>query len=93
MIIVAQDKWKIVNFNNVLAIWIDDNVLDETEPAFTINADTDGTSIELGYYKTEERAKGVLQEIIKSYREYRTAVVDGYTNILEETAVYEIPER
>lgn len=46
----------------------------------------------LGEYSTEERAKEVLQEIIKSYRHYRTAECDGYTNVLEETAVFEMPE-
>jgi len=43
-------------------------------------------------YKTEERAKEVLREIIKSYRHYRTAECDGYTNVLEETAVFEMPK-
>lgn len=46
----------------------------------------------IGHYKTEERAKKVLQEIIQSYRNYRTAECDGYTNVLQETAVYEMPE-
>lgn len=39
-----------------------------------------------------KKAKEVLQEIIKSYRDYRTAECDGYTNVLEETAVFEIPK-
>lgn len=46
----------------------------------------------LGKYEIEERAKEVLQEIIKSYRYYRTAEYDGYTNVLQETAVFEMPE-
>ena len=45
----------------------------------------------LGKYQIEERAKEVLQEIIKSYRYYRTAECDGYTNVLQETAVFEMP--
>mgnify|MGYP001471911256 FL=1 len=45
----------------------------------------------LGKYEIEERAKEVLQEIIKSYRYYRTAECDGYTNVLQETAVFEMP--
>ena len=47
---------------------------------------------DLGKYSTEERAKEVLQEIVKSYRNYRTAECDGYTNVLQETAVFEMPE-
>lgn len=46
----------------------------------------------LGEYKTEKRAKEVLQEIIKAYRDYRTAECDGYTNVLQETAVFEMPK-
>lgn len=46
----------------------------------------------LGKYEIEERAKELLQEIIKSYRYYRTAECDGYTNVLQETAVFEMPE-
>lgn len=46
----------------------------------------------LGKYEIEERAKEVLQEIIKSYRYYRTAECDGYTNVLQETAVFDMPE-
>ena len=65
MIIVSQDKSTIVNFDNVEIIWIDDNVLDKTEPMFKINADTGETGVELGEYKTEERAKEVLAEIVR----------------------------
>ena len=46
----------------------------------------------LGKYEIEERAKEVLAEIIKSYRDYRTAECDGYTNVLQETAVFDMPE-
>ena len=86
MIIVSQDKSKIVNFDNLFNIdyyKIDGN--------FEIDANTENDSVCLGHYKTEERAKEVLQEIIKSYRHYRTAECDGYTNVLEETAVFEMP--
>ena len=46
----------------------------------------------LGEYKTEERAKKVLQEIIETYRDYKTAELDGYANVLQNTVVYEMPE-
>ena len=86
MIIVSQNKKNIYNFDNVKSIdilgneiYISDDILSDM-----------GTCI--ANYKTEERAKEVLQEIIKSYRHYRTAECDGYTNVLEETAVLEMPE-
>ena len=90
MIIVSQDKTKIVNFDNLIQIYI---TQDEEETANFIRYESvDSLYEDLGEYKTEERAKEVLQEIIKSYRDYRTAECDGYTNVLEETAVFDIPE-
>lgn len=86
MIIVNQNKDEIVNFDTINSLWI----CPDSEGRFTIEATAD-TNSTLGCYKTEERAKEVLQEIIKAYREYRTAECDGYTNVLEETAVYELP--
>ena len=90
MIIVSQDKTKIVNFDNLIQIYI---TQDEEETANFIRYESvDSLYEDLGEYKTEERAKEVLQEIIKSYRDYRTAECDGYTNVLQETAVFDIPE-
>ena len=89
MIIVSQDKEKIVNFDNLTQVYI---TQDEEETAYFIRYETvDSLYDDLGEYKTEERAKEVLAEIIKSYRDYRTAECDGYTNILQETAVFEMP--
>ena len=100
MIIVSQDKTKIVNFDNLTQIYITQDeeetatfIRDEEETATFIRYETvDSLYDDLGEYKTEERAKEVLQEIIKSYRDYRTAECDGYTNVLEKTAVFEIPK-
>lgn len=90
MIIVSQDKTKMVNFDNLIQIYI---TQDEEETANFIRYESvDSLYEDLGEYKTEERAKEVLAEIIKSYRDYRTAECDGYTNVLQETAVFDIPE-
>ena len=90
MIIVSQDKEKIVNFDNLTQVYI---TQDEEETAYFIRYETvDSLYDDLGQYKTEERAKEVLAEIIKSYRDYRTAECDGYTNVLQETAVFDMPE-
>lgn len=92
MIIVSQCKDTIINFKNIEILGIG-NPLEDDEGKFKILANT---IIENQYviakYKTEERAKEVLQEIIKSYRYYRTAECDGYTNVLQETAVFEMPK-
>lgn len=92
MIIVGQDKDIILNFENIDMILVG-NPLDTDNGEFQIIANTiSDNEVRLGCYKTEERAKEVLQEIIKSYRYYRTAECDGYTNVLEETAVFEMPK-
>lgn len=91
MIIVSQDKDEIINFDNISSIVIND-AWDDKPGQVIIATDVRENRHTLGYYKSEERAKEVLQEIIKSYRHYRTAECDGYTNVLEETAVFEIPK-
>ena len=67
MIIVKQDKKGIVNFNNVTDIYIDKEDDGDRHFVFYIPvSNIDGLDI-LGIYETEERAKEVLQEIIRAY--------------------------
>ena len=67
MIIVSQNKDNIVNFNNVVSVGIEDFDLNNKNCFQRITAETLGTSVALGDYKTEERAKEVLEEIITCY--------------------------
>ena len=65
MIIVSQDRDKIVNFGNLTQVYI---TQDEEKIAYFIRFETvDSLYYDLGEYKTEERAKEVLQEIIEAY--------------------------
>ena len=63
MIIVSQDRNEFINFDNVINV----NITNCEEEGFLISAGfivgRDDNYRELGYYKTEERAKEVLQEI------------------------------
>lgn len=68
MIIISQDKRSIVNFEQVAIININRSDLREIEAFFDCNEDNQN-SILLGKYTTEERAKEVLQQIIKKYLE------------------------
>lgn len=67
MIIESQDKTEIINFDNVINI----NITDCEEDGYLISAGfvvgRDDNYRDLGYYKTEERAKKVLQDIIGFY--------------------------
>lgn len=94
MIIVSQDKCAIVNLDNIKTIELDRETDFKSIIIFreTNEVETGVCGLFIGHYATRERAKEVLQEIIKSYRYYRTAECDGYTNVLQETAVFDMPE-
>lgn len=65
MLITSQNKDEIVNFNNVISIQITDCDGDYVISAIALVGIEDFYR-ELGYYKTEERAQEVLQEIAKA---------------------------
>ena len=93
MIIVSQDKTKIVNFDNLTQIYI---TQDEEKTATFIRYETvDSLYDDLGEYKTEERAKEVLQEIVKATIENKKAEeakdMFGFSIIPADT-YYEMPE-
>ena len=58
MLILSQDKNRIINFNNVNQIFI---------VGKEIFADTEKSTNLLGEYKTSARATEVLQEILERY--------------------------
>ena len=95
MIIVGQDKDIILNFNNTESIAIL-NPLEDNDGMFRVCAITPSDNeYTLGKYKTEERAKEVLQEIIKVYKFYKgkTYYVEDEKKLLGkyEYGVYEMP--
>lgn len=69
MIIVSQDKCTIVNFNNIQNIRIEPyGTHIKGKKIYKIFAGNfEGYATELGTYDTEERAKEVLQEIVRYY--------------------------
>lgn len=73
MIIVSQDKMEVYNFDEIFRLYVDNWSNEEfaTEPnCFCIKAEKSSDNMIcafLGEYKTEERAKEVLQEIIEAY--------------------------
>lgn len=90
MIIVSQDKVANINYNNIEAIYMlkkDDKI------EINVRGNYDYT---IGKYKTEERAKEVLQEIVKAYvltEQYK--VEDERTRIklmMEGVLLYEMPK-
>ena len=99
MIIVSLDETKIVNFDNLTQIYITQV---EEKTAFFIRYETvDSLYDDLGYYKTEKRAKEVLAEIVQKYSSYLQltggpAIMQGQMdiqpNIFNIPKTYEMPE-
>jgi hypothetical protein len=89
MIIVSQDRNEIVNFNNMNNILIVDfNIKNNCFQR--IQANTDRDYYVLGDYATEERAKEVLQEIIKSIENWENLKAGQPSGICK--FVYEMPK-
>lgn len=92
MIIVSQDKMEIFNFDEIFRLYVDNWSNEEfaTEPnCFCIKAEKSSDNMIcafLGEYKTEERAKEILQEIIDMYKFNRCEAVG------QKNAVYRMPE-
>lgn len=90
MLIVNQDRDKIVNFGNLTQVYI---TQDEEKIACFIRFETvDSLYDDLGEYKTEERAKEVLQEIVSKYK---TTLYNSKTNetVVNIPKVYEMPAK
>lgn len=89
MIIVNQDKTRIVNFDNIAHIFISK----DSEKHFLIEyGKMTGTSGLLGVYSTEKRAKEVLQEIISRYEYAQRNLADSNdTSPFNEVFVYKMP--
>ena len=86
MLIVSQNRKEVVNFNEVVNIWI---AYDETKNKYSLDA-TGCTGSTLGYYETEERAKEVLQEIIEKYESQNCII---YNARVKQNAIYEMPDK
>lgn len=95
MLILSQDKTRIVNFKNKEDIFWKEDYYEGKFIGTKIIAIGKIDSL-LGKYNTEERAKEVLQEIIKCYNSLKRKSVyamgdSGFT--FEEKFYYEMPEK
>ena len=101
MLILSQDKTEIFNFNKIFRLCIDTWSSKEfaTEPdCWCIKAEKASDNMIcafLGEYATEERAKEVLEEIIRKYTEYAeiSSLSSGISGIFELPKIYKMPEK
>lgn len=84
MIILNQKKNIIINFSNVVSIYVQEKNV-QVLMSFIEDA------LILGKYATEERAKEVLQEIIERYTNWNNFVCGQPTGFCSPK--YEMPEK
>ena len=89
MLILSQDKTRIVNFKNKEDIFLKEDYYEGKFIGTKIIAIGKIDSL-LGKYNTEERAKEVLQEIIEKYKEENYAMIESMG---KAQLVYEMPEK
>lgn len=90
MIIVNQNKDNIINFNNVTSIWTEEDIFNEANAEFGVYADGEI----MGYYKTVERAKEVLKDIIYQYEHCEALKCNKHLemqDIMKKDFTYEMP--
>ena len=85
MIIVSQNKETIINFESITRI----SIIPPLEMGYKYSIAINGC-LDLGYYKTKERAKDVLQEIITRHGNWENMKVGQPSGIC--LPVYEMPE-
>lgn len=97
MIIVNQDRDKIINFDNLTQVYI---TQDEEETAYFIRFETvDSLYDDLGEYETEERAQEIIIEIAQSYLDTENykylneRMTTEQLNNMQNGLIYEMPRK
>ena len=89
MIIVSQDKKRTTES---MELFINMTIGDNEPAVYGIYADKSNSYLNLGIYQTEERAKEVLQKIIKQYERATSKLGKEYLSLDKYDFVYEMPE-
>ena len=101
MIIESQDKMEIFNFDEIFRLYVDNWSNEEfaTEPnCFCIKAEKSSDNMIcafLGEYKTEERAKEILKEMVRKYELGTNKIKiknSRGAEIVERNIIYEMPK-
>ena len=87
MIIVSQDERSIINFDNIEEIYVSGTFI-------SVNYSLNNNEC-IAEYKTEERAKEVLQEILKYYDSLKTNTIYAISDKdypIDMKSYYEMPK-
>lgn len=103
MIIVTQERNRVLNFKNIIELEISQIENGENKGKYAIyELDNSGGLEPIGYYKTEERAREVMKEIIMAYsnvnyfKNANKEIKDNLLVLMQDAYnhfdVYEMPE-
>lgn len=89
MILVNQNRKKIINFEKIAEVIVSDKDICVTDNFEVQNG------LIIATYESEERAKEVLQEIIDKYKEYATIQngAGSISNVKILPKVFEMPKK
>lgn len=91
MIIVSQNKTELINFSNIVRLAVSNNA--EGQALIEVHNFCDDFETVIGLYKTEERAKEVLREIIEKIKNKSTVEMDAIGVKTEiSDGIYEMPQ-
>ena len=94
MIIISQNEKLIINNNNITSIYIEFVEYEKIKYRLTAEMVT-SSEIILGEYKTEERSKEILQEIVRKYKLGTNKIkikTSRGAEIVERNIIYEMPK-
>ena len=94
MIIISQNEELIINNNNITSIYIEFVEYEKIKYRLTAEMVT-SSEIILGEYKTEERSKEILQEIVRKYKLGTNKIkikTSRGAEIVERNIIYEMPK-
>ena len=94
MIIISQNEKLIINNNNITLIYIEFVEYEKIKYRLTAEMVT-SSEIILGEYKTEERSKEILQEIVRKYKLGTNKIkikTSRGAEIVERNIIYEMPK-
>lgn len=97
MLILSQDKSKIVNIDNAVSIVVINHepyATDDKQFGIIAWCGSSGYDCNgLGNYKTEERCKEILKEIFAAYATYKIAGPSSHPDLcFNQPKTYEMPE-
>lgn len=96
MLILTQDKDQIINFDNIVDLYTEEEYdYNEDKSIPYIYYTTNSFTRKIGKYSSIERCKEILQEILSTYKELekdRCQMIGTENYLITLNCIYEMPE-